>query len=254
MSMPPAKDNNCYLNFLATHDGIGIRPLEGILKEADLKILLKTLKKFGSKFTYRNAKNNKKVIYEANISLFDCFSGTIKGKDNYAYKRFYNAHAIMLSFEGLPGLYIHSLFGTKNNFDLLKKTKLNRSINRSSYYYEDLKKILNNTDSHGYKVFRNILNLIDIRKKQIAFHPNATQYTLNLGNNFFGIWRQSVNKNQSIFALYNITNKYQKLNVNRINFLNLEKWFDLITLEKIDNKKNYLKFSPYQFMWISNKY
>ena len=31
--MPPAKDNNCYLNFLATHDGIGIRPLEGILKE-----------------------------------------------------------------------------------------------------------------------------------------------------------------------------------------------------------------------------
>ena len=118
---------------------------------------MKTLKKFGSKFTYRNTKNNKKVIYEANISLFDCFSGTIKGKDNYAYKRFYNAHAIMLSFEGLPGLYIHSLFGTKNNFDLFKKTKLNRSINRSSYYYEDLKKILNNTDNkiaHGYKVFK----------------------------------------------------------------------------------------------------
>ena len=123
--MPPAKDNNCYLNFLATHDGIGIRPLEGILKEGDLKILLKTLKNFGSKFTYRNTKNNKKVIYEANISLFDCFSGTIKGKDNYAYKRFYCAHAIMLSFEGLPAFYIHSLFGTRNNIDLYKKTKIN---------------------------------------------------------------------------------------------------------------------------------
>ena len=53
MSMPPAKDNNCYLNFLATHDGIGIRPLEGILKEADLKILLKTLKKFATPFIFR---------------------------------------------------------------------------------------------------------------------------------------------------------------------------------------------------------
>ena len=254
MSMPPAKDNNCYLNFLATHDGIGIRPLEGILKETDLKILLKILKKSGSKFTYRNAKNNKKVIYEANISLFDCFSGTIKGKDNYAYKRFYNAHAIMLSFEGLPGLYIHSLFGTKNNFDLLKKTKLNRSINRSSYYYEDLKKILNNTDTHSCKVFRNILNLIDIRKNQIAFHPNATQYTLNLGNNFFGIWRQSINKNQSIFAIYNVTNELQKLNTKKINFLSLESWVDLVSLQEIDNKKSYLSFSPYQFMWISNKY
>ncbi len=254
MSMPPAKGNNSYLNFLATHDGIGIRPLEGILKEADLKTLLETLKKFGSKFTYRNTKNNKKTIYEANISLFDCFSGTTKGKDNYAYKRFYNAHAIMLSFEGLPGLYIHSLFGTKNNFDLFKKTKLNRSINRSSYRYEDLKKILNNTDSHGYRIFRNILNLINIRKKQIAFHPNATQYTLNLGNNFFGIWRQSINKNQSIFAIYNITNKLQKLNTRKINFLSLENWIDLVSFKEIDNKKSYLNFSPYQFMWISNKY
>ena len=254
MSIPPAKDNNCYLNFLATHDGIGIRPLEGILKEADLKIFLKTLKKFGSKFTYRNTKNNKKVIYEANISLFDCFSGTIKGIDNFAYKRFYNAHAIMLSFEGLPGLYIHSLFGTKNNYESLKKTKLNRSINRSSYYYEHLKNILNKTDSHGYKIFRNILNLIDIRKKQIAFHPNATQYTLNLGNNFFGIWRQSINKNQSIFAIYNVTNKLQKLYTKKINFLSLESWVDLVSLQKIDNKKSYLSFSPYQFMWISNKY
>ena len=184
--------------------------------------------------------------------MFDCFSGTIKGKDNYANKRFYSAHAIMLSFEGLPGFYIHSLFGTKNSYDLVKKTKLNRSINRRSYYYDYVKKILNNRNSHSFNIFSNVLNLIDIRKKQIAFHPNATQYTLNLGNNFFGIWRQSINKNQSIFALYNITNKHQKLNVNRINFLNLEKWFDLITLEKIDDKKKYLKFSPYQFMWITN--
>ena len=55
MSMPPAKDNNCYLNFLATHDGIGMRPLEGIITKNDLNILLKTLKNYGSKFTYRKA-------------------------------------------------------------------------------------------------------------------------------------------------------------------------------------------------------
>ena len=60
--MPPAKDTNCYLNFLATHDGIGLRPLEGILNDNDLKILLKTLHNFGSKFTYRKDKNNKKVV------------------------------------------------------------------------------------------------------------------------------------------------------------------------------------------------
>ena len=253
MSMPPAKDNNCYLNFLATHDGIGLRPLEGILKNKDLKILLSTLKNFGSKFTYRKTKNNKKEIYEANISLFDCFLGTINGKDDFAYDRFYIAHAIMLSFEGLPAFYIHSLFGTRNSFDLFKKTKLNRSINRSSYYYDHLKKILTNTDSHGYKIYRNIINLIDIRKKQIAFHPNATQYTLNLGNNFFGIWRQSIDRKQSIFAIYNVTNKCQKLKINKLNILNLEDWTDLISFKKLESKQVFFHFEPYQFMWVTNK-
>ena len=101
--------------------------------DKDLKILLDTLKSFGSKFTFRKIKDNKKLIYEANISLFDCFLGTINGKDNFAYDRFYSAHAIMLSFEGLPAFYIHSLFGTKNNYKLFNKTKINRSINRSTY-------------------------------------------------------------------------------------------------------------------------
>ena len=254
MSMPPAKDNNCYLNFLANHDGIGMRPLEGIITKNDLNILLKTLKNYGSKFTYRKDKNNKKVIYEANISLFDCFKGTVKGKDHYTYERFYNAHAIMLGFEGIPGFYIHSLFGTKNNIELYKKTKINRSINRSNYDYKYIKTNLDNNNSHMFKIFNNIIKLIKIRKKQKAFHPNATQYTLNLGNNFFGIWRQSINRKQSIFAIYNITNKFQKLNINKINILNLEKWYDLIALKKIDSRKSHLEFLPYQFMWITNNF
>ena len=164
MSMPPAKDENCYLNFLATHDGIGLRPLEGILNKNDLNILIKTLKNLGSKFTYRK-NNNKKVIYEANISLFDALSGTVNGRDNYSYDRFYCAHAIMLSYEGLPAFYIHSLFGTKNNLSLFNKTKMNRSINRSTYNFLHIKKMLNTENSHIYKIFNNIIELIKIRKK-----------------------------------------------------------------------------------------
>ena len=253
MSMPPAKDTNCYLNFLATHDGIGLRPLEGILNDNDLRILLKTLNNFGSKFTYRKDKNNKKVVYEANISLYDALSGTINGKDNYSYNRFYCAHAIMLSYEGLPAFYIHSLFGTKNNLNLLKKTKITRSINRSTYDYEDIKRMLKSNSSHSCKIYTNIIKLIKVRKNQIAFHPNATQYTLNLGNSFFGIWRQSIDKKQSIFGIYNVTNTNQKLNINKLNILGLENWSDLISLKKLEAKTTVVTFSPYQFMWITNK-
>tara|TARA_B100000212_G_C26946323_1_gene352356 strand:+ start:107 stop:403 length:297 start_codon:yes stop_codon:yes gene_type:complete len=95
--------------------------------------------------------------------------------------------------------------------------------------------------------------LIKVRKNQIAFHPNATQYTLNLGNSFFGIWRQSIDKKQSIFGIYNVTNTNQKLNINKLNILGLENWSDLISLKKLEAKTTVVTFSPYQFMWITNK-
>ncbi len=253
MSMPPAKDGNFYLNFLATHDGIGIRPLEGIINKSDLSKLLETLKAFGSKFTYRKQKNNNLSVYEANISLMDAMSGTIYGKDNLNYKRFFCAHAIMLSFEGLPAIYIHSLLGTRNDIKLYNKTKVNRSINRHIYNYDNLEKELGNKNSHVNKVFTEMIRFIKIRKKQKAFHPNAIQYTLTLGNNFFGLWRQSLDKKQSIFAISNITNKKSLLSLNKINILNLENWYDLISNNQINKRQKQLVFMPYQTVWITNK-
>ena len=101
----------------------------------------------------------------------------------------------MLSFEGIPAFYIHSLFGTRNNISLMKKTGIKRSINRTTYDYKDIMEALKNSNSHIYKVFTNILNLIEIRKKQL--HLILMQLiTLNLGNNFFGIWRQSIDRKQ----------------------------------------------------------
>ena len=145
---------------------------------------------------------------------------------------------MMLSFEGLPAIYVHSLFGTKNDYDLLLKTKINRAINRHTYQYQYIKDNLLDNQSHMYKIFSTIITLIEIRKKNNAFHPNATQYTLNLGNAFFAIWRQSIDRKQSIFAISNVTNKKQVLSLDNINLLSMEKWYDLLSLKEIniDNK------------------
>ncbi len=251
MSMPPAKIGNSYINFLATHDGLGIRPLEGILNKKDLELFLQTLKSFGSRFSYR--KHNKVArVYEANIALIDALSGTTKGKDNYTLERYLCAHAIMLSYEGLPAIYIHSLFGTRSDIKLYIKTKNKRSINRHIYNYSKLEKNIMSPKSETYQIFTKLKELIEIRKKQKAFHPNATQYTLNLSKNIYGIWRQSNDRKQSIFSISNITNKKIYFNFELINLINTEEWVDLLSNQSVNqfNKKVILK--PYQTMWISN--
>ena len=251
MGIPPARKKNYYINFLATHDGLGLRPLEGMLKDKELNKLVDTLKSFGSKFTYRK-QNKKSLIYEANISLINALSGTINGKDQYLLNRYLTAHAILLSFEGIPAIYIHSLLGTKNDFRLYKKTKIKRSLNRHIYNYDDISEKLENKNSNTHYIFFKLLKLIEIRKKQKAFHPNATQYTLNLGIKFFAVWRQSHDKKQSIFAISNISKNKILLDLNEINIIKTEKWYDLLLKKQITTYKNKLLFEPYQSIWISN--
>ena len=144
--------------------------------------------------------------------------------------------------------------GTKNDNELYKKTKIKRSINRGIYKYETLTEQLDNKESGFNFIFLKLIEIINIRKKQKAFHPNSTQYTLDLGNNFFGLWRQSNDKQQSIFAISNITNKTLFLDISILNIINTEQWFDIFDKNTIKNelKTKKLKFLPYQSRWITN--
>ncbi len=253
MKMPPAQIGNAYLNFIASHDGIGMRPAEGVLTNKEIKKMLQRLKKNGSQFSMRKLSNGVEKVYEANISLFDALKFTdtdIKGK--FALKRFIASHCIILAIEGIPAFYFNSLFATKNDVSAYKKTGVKRDLNRHKWEYLSLVKSINEKDSienNSYEAFK---NLISIRKVQPAFHPNATQFTLNLDKNIFSVWRQSKDRKQSIFALTNVSSKTIRLSTNLINLIDDEQWFDLLNPnEKIIDEK-FIKLTAYQSVWITN--
>lgn len=250
--MPPAQENNSYLNFLSTHDGIGMRPVEGILPEMEVKKYFRFFKKQGGLFSYRTNKG-KKSVYEVNITLLEALKECYNGKDKYIFDRFVLAHTILFSMEGIPAIYIQNLLGSKNDNIKVKKTNSFRSINRKNWNYDSLTKIINNKSTINNKILNSIKNLIVLRKKQVAFHPNATQFTLQLGDIFFGLWRQSIDRSQSIFCISNLTNKKQKISLLDINLISTNSWFDLLTKKRIKNIGDELFFKPYQTYWITNK-
>ena len=248
MSMPPPMEGTTYFNFIASHDGIGIRPAEGLISEKNIKAILRRMKEFGGEVSYRKVENKNKP-YEINIALIDALKGTIDNLDNFQIERFICAHAIMLSLEGIPAIYVHSFFGTENDYSGMQSTKQKRSINRKRYDLKDLRNKMNKKTINS-AVLKQLNSLISIRKKQPAFHPNATQFTLNLGEKIFALWRQCQNRKQSIFVLCNITSQKQPVDLNEINLIFNKNWIDLISNKKIESKKISLK--PYQTMWISN--
>ena len=250
--MPPAQENNSYLNFLSTHDGIGMRPVEGILPENEIQKYFNFFKKQGGLFSYRtNA--GKKSVYEVNITLLEAFKECYNGKDKFVLERFILAHTILFSMEGIPAIYIQNYLGSKNDNAKVKKTNSFRSINRRNWNFDSLVKIFKNKSNINSKILHSLNRLMVLRKKQIAFHPNATQFTLQLGDIFFGIWRQSIDRSQSIFCISNLTNVKQKISLLDINLISTNNWFDILSNKKIKNIGDELLFKPYQTFWITNK-
>ena len=156
----------------------------------------------------------------------------------------------MLSLEGVPAFYIHSLFGTQNDYALYEKTNQNRSLNRGKIKISEVD-LSKQSDTKSY-IFLELRKLMLIRKKQHAFHPNAVQFTLHLGSSLYGIWRQSLDKKQSIFCISNLTEKEVKLSLLDLNLIGFDHWRDLITEIKIEDITSDIAFKPYQTMWLTN--
>jgi sucrose phosphorylase len=252
MSMPPAQNGTAYFNFIASHDGIGLRPAEGLLSDEELERLIQAMLAFGGHVSYRALETGEARPYEINIALFDALQGTLEGPDEHGLERFVCAHAIMLGLEGIPGIYLHSLLGTHNDYQRVEHTGHARAINRHQWDLERLQASLADPDSSHSQVFRRLKSLLAIRRRQGAFHPNATQFTLHLGSALFGFWRQSIDRRQSVFCISNISREVQTLNLMDINLIDSHQWQDLIGGEVYAGRDQQLALRPYQTLWITN--
>ena len=159
----------------------------------------------------------------------------------------------MLALEGIPGIYIHSLLGTQNYHAGVAETNHNRTINRYKWSIDELIEKLSDPDDHHGQVFQRMKELIRIRTRQPAFHPNTVQFTLQLGDDVFGFWRQSRNRDQSIFCLHNVTDHEIGIPLSSINLISFDTWVDLVGGEEFENFRHDLVLKPYQYMWLSNK-
>lgn len=253
MSMPPAPIGCAYFNFTASHDGIGLRPTEGLLTEEEYHTLLQKMKDFGGKISMRKQADGRESPYEVNITYFDAMKGTAQGEDQWQIERFLCSQTIMLALEGIPAFYIHSFLATPNDLDGVEKTGRNRSINRHQWDYDTLEALLNDPTSPQSIVLKELSRRIQIRRQQPAFHPNATQYTLHpLNKSLFVFWRQSPQRDQSVFCIHSLSHTPQQLRLTDLNLFVTEPWIDLLSEQSIGEIYETILLQPYQCVWITN--
>ena len=249
--MPRPPKNCTYLNFIASHDGIGLRPAEGILPDQEVQALVDAMHEYKGYVSMRTDTFGKESPYEINIALFDALKGTHLGLDDYQVPRFIAAHTIMIALQGIPALYIHSLIATTSDHQGVEQTGRTRSINRRKWQYDELLDLLNNpTAAHG-TVFHELKRQLQIRRKHPAFHPSALQETLSLGDNLFAFWRTSLDQQQQILCINNISPEIQILTLPEHPITEGSGvWRDLIERTALGKGTRSLKLYPYQCAWL----
>ena len=252
-SMPPGPVGCTYLNFTASHDGIGMRPAEGLLSEDEQRQLVDTVVRHGGRVSTRRMSDGTEKPYELNISLFDAYRGTFAGEDEHQVERFLTSQTIALGIEGIPAIYIHSLTATPNDADGVERTGRARSINRHQWDADELERRFTDADSPTARVSSELIRRLRIRARQPAFSPDATQFTLILPPELFGFWRQSNDRSQSIFAVHNLTAEEQTVAMEDLNLVSTDDWFDLIDGDPMPGLTGEVRLRPYQCLWITNR-
>lgn len=233
-------ENATYFNFLSSHDGIGMRPTEGILTEDEKQLLVDKVIENGGRVSYKNNTDGTRSVYELNINYNDALIN--KNEDlsmEIQVDKIIASNAILLSCVGVPAIYYHSLLGSRNDYKGLEESGINRRINREKLEYNTISKSLEDDDRRR-AIFSKIKNLISLRKEESAFSPFATQNILDLGENIFALERYNEKTHEKITLILNVDNKEISVNSNI-------KGVDKITGREIDGN---LILKPYEFVWI----
>lgn len=227
-------DTATYFNFLASHDGIGLRPTEGILTDEDRELLVQRVLENGGKVSYKNNPDGSQSVYEMNINYSEALKDVKNEVDTP--KKMIAAHHILLSVIGVPAIYYHSIFGSKNDLVGAESSGINRRINREKLNKNQLFNQLEN-DPYRKAIFTGISDLIEIRKQETAFDPYGDQEVLASAPEIFAIKRGQ--GQEQIVSYTNVSNR--EITIDNVVGTNV------ITQEKISGT---LTLPPYGYGWI----
>ena len=238
-------DRVTFFNFLASHDGIGLNPARGILPDEEIDALVQTTLDHGGLISYKHNPDGSQSPYEMNISYFDALSDP-QGSEPLELQidRFMTAQAIMLALVGVPGIYFHSLFGSRSWRAGVEQTGRNRTINRQKFDRTALEQELSAPASPRHRVFARYEELLRARSHSAAFHPHGSQQVLDHGDAMFALLRRSPDGSQQVLCLHNVSDQPQNLTLNE-----RKEWIDLFTNETGPSNTP-LTLKPYQTLWL----
>ncbi|MBC2125680.1 sugar phosphorylase [Listeria innocua] len=241
LELPEGK--RTFFNFLASHDGIGLNPVRGIIPEAEILALVDDLEKEGALVSYKQNPDGTKSPYEINVTYMDALSKQAD-TDDLRLSRFLVAHAVLMSIPGVPAVYVQSILGSRNDYLGVETTGHNRSINRKKYDLAEITAELEQADSLRKETYDALTKLISTRKAESLFHPEIAMEVLESTAELFVVKRSS--GAESIILIHNLSEKEVSYSLDSGVYTNLYTGSAVTGSDSI-------KLRGYEFCWLKTK-
>lgn len=239
-SLTLPSNETTWFNFLASHDGIGLNPLRGLLAEDDILTLVSALQKEGALVNWKNNPDGSRSPYELNVTWMDALSHQ-DDSDEERLAKFILTHVLLLTFPGVPAIYIQSILGSRNDYKGVEIQGYNRAINRKKYQRTEIEEELMVEGSLRHNVYHILSRLIVIRRGNKAFHPESVFDICSLTPSVLRIIR-SADEHETINAFFNFSDRIQIIDTGIYTGL------DLISGVNVSGET--LTLQPWQVMWI----
>lgn len=242
-SLDLSSNDTTFFNFLASHDGIGLNPARGILSEVEIVALVRDLALEGALVSYKNNPDGTTSPYEINVTYLDALNREADD-DATRLKRFLLAHAILLVFPGVPAIYIQSIVGGRNDYDGVRAAGHNRAINRQKYDLQTIEAALAGEEWLRQQIYTRLGQLIQLRRRQPAFHPDNPMTISESENALLVLRRHSPESDEGLLCVFNLSGRPVETPLPEARM-----WQDLISGEKMDGTQP-VKLDAWQFMWL----
>lgn len=234
-------DQTTFFNFLASHDGIGLNPARGLMSDANITALVDQVLRHGGRVSYKSNPDGSTSPYELNINYFDALSDPKSDEPlSLQIDRFVAAHAIMLALAGVPGIYFHSLFGSRSWPEGVTQLGHNRAINRQKFDRAEIERELSDPHSLRAEVFQRLQRLLQVRSSLDAFDPRRPQQVIELHHAIFAV------QHGAVLCLNNISNQIQRLTLDQL----WQHAHDLVNDRAVDAD---VTLQPYEVMWLQHE-
>jgi sucrose phosphorylase len=237
------------LNFTASHDGIGLCPLEALVPSERVKQLVSAVQARQGLVSRRVGPDGSDTPYELNITFFDALGDPHSDDgDPLHVQRFIASQALILSLRGIPAVYFHSLLGTPNDLDGVQRTGRPRSINRRKFEVAELMDLISNQTSHQ-QIWETYLHLLAMRVNQPEFHPDADQDVLPCENQaVVAFLRARADFGRALLVVANVSSQVQTIDLKQYSLKAVGA--ELISGKKLDNPEGIVSLNPYQVVWL----